>query len=65
MELQFARLRLSGYCLHNNVNVLNTTELYTLRNGYDDKFYAILPQLKIKLPEHMNKLSWTLYIIKR
>ena len=28
MEFQFARLRLSGYCLHNNVNVLNTTELH-------------------------------------
>ena len=63
-EVQVCKLRYRNW-LYNSVSVLNTTELYTLRNGYGDKFYATLPQLKIKLPEHMNKLSWTLYIIKR
>lgn len=42
----FARQQSSGDWLHTNVNLLNNTELYTLKTGQKGKFYVmcILPQ---------------------
>ena len=44
----FARCKCSGYGLHNNVNVINTTELYTKKNGQAGKFYVTCILLKFK-----------------
>lgn len=38
--------------IHNNVNVLNTHERHTLKNGWVGQFYVVyLPQLKKKAQE--------------
>lgn len=37
MEFRFCKMKSPGDCLHNKVNVLNTTELYT-ENGKDNKW---------------------------